>query len=141
MDKSQTHRFWDRVDKSGDCWIWLGSKTPAGYGSVYLGKDERGKEIRVYSHRYSFELSNGYLPEVVMHTCDNPPCVNPAHLAAGNWDTNNKDMIAKGRHGHQKRVECRNGHPYLDGSYYQYGNRRLCKQCIAGRKVGTTKSI
>ena len=141
MDKSQTHRFWDRVNKTDKCWIWQGSKTTLGYGNVYLGGYSEGKHKTMYAHRYSFELAYGYLPEVVMHKCDNPPCVNPDHLEAGNRDTNNKDMIAKGRHGHQKRVECRRGHPYTDGSYYQYGNRRLCKQCISERKVGTTNPI
>ena len=140
MDKSQTHRFWDRVNKTEDCWTWTGSKTVAGYGVVYLGGYAQGKEIKMYAHRYSFELEYGYLPDVVMHICDNPICVRPSHLAPGNWDTNNKDMIAKGRHGHQKRVECRQGHPYVDGSYYQYGNKRHCKRCIADRKL-STKSI
>jgi len=48
-------------------------------------------------HRIIFEQYFGYLPEVVMHTCDNPRCINPKHLVAGSWDANNKDRAAKGR--------------------------------------------
>lgn len=48
-------------------------------------------------HRYLFLLEHGYLPEVVMHTCDNPRCINLRHLKAGTWDLNNKDRAKKGR--------------------------------------------
>jgi hypothetical protein len=57
------------------------------YGSSH------GKKL----HRIVFEQTYGYLPEVVMHTCDNPRCLNPQHLKAGTWDENNKDRAAKGR--------------------------------------------
>jgi hypothetical protein len=48
-------------------------------------------------HRKVFLQEHGYLPPVVMHTCDNPRCINPAHLKAGDWETNNRDRAAKGR--------------------------------------------
>ena len=47
--------------------------------------------------RYVFFLNNGYLPEVVMHTCDNPSCINPQHLIAGTVKENALDMVRKGR--------------------------------------------
>lgn len=57
------------------------------YGSSH------GKKL----HRIVFEKHHGYLPEVVMHTCDNPRCINIEHLQAGTWDDNNKDRARKGR--------------------------------------------
>lgn len=48
-------------------------------------------------HRRVFQKLHGYLPEVVMHSCDNPRCVNPKHLLPGTRGLNNKDRAAKGR--------------------------------------------
>lgn len=48
-------------------------------------------------HRKIFLETHGYLPPVVMHSCDNPRCINPAHLEPGDWDKNNKDRAARGR--------------------------------------------
>jgi hypothetical protein len=92
-------RFWPRVDKTpgqgpnGDCWIWTGGKTSVGYGLIAIG----GKRQSV--HRLSYELSNGPIPEglIVRHKCDNPLCVNPAHLEVGTHKDNTNDMIQRGR--------------------------------------------
>lgn len=48
-------------------------------------------------HRKVFFEIHGFLPEVVMHTCDNPRCINPEHLVAGTIALNNKDRVEKGR--------------------------------------------
>ena len=64
-----------------------------GYGR-YWAPDLGKKEL---AHRNVFRMHHDYLPQVVMHTCDNPRCVNINHLTAGDWATNNKDRAAKGR--------------------------------------------
>ena len=78
-----------RVDPQTGCWIWTGRITGKGYG------DYNGAR----AHRISYEEFNGPIPAgmVVMHTCDNPPCVNPSHLIAGTQLDNMRDMRAKGR--------------------------------------------
>lgn len=74
-----------------DCIEWSKSRDRDGYGNTWRD----GKQYR--AHRLVFLDCNGYLPEVVTHTCDNPPCVNPAHLEAGTWQSNMDDKFRRGR--------------------------------------------
>ena len=90
-------RFWEKVDKSGgpnSCWNWTGAKHSFGYGSVRISR-------RAYkAHRVSYEWLIGPIPEgmCLLHTCDNPMCVNPSHLQVGTKMDNTQDMMKKGRH-------------------------------------------
>ena len=90
-------RFWNHVDKSGDCWIWTAhTKTGKGYGRIGAGGRD-GKYL--LAHRVSYQLHKGEIPEnmVVMHKCDNPRCVNPEHLSIGTPAMNIKEAYDKGR--------------------------------------------
>ena len=94
-------RFWDKVEKSCGCWIWKGKKSDSGYGIVYVSASRRRM-----AHRVALELSSGEaVPDEidVLHSCDNPPCVNPAHLFLGTHTDNMRDMVAKGRSGRGSR--------------------------------------
>lgn len=90
-------RFWAHVDKSGDCWLWVGSvnKRRGGYGYFY---DDDTRLRR--AHRVAWELETGEAlpPEVALcHKCDNPRCVRPSHCFTGTQADNMADMRAKGR--------------------------------------------
>ena len=100
MDLSE--RFWSKVDKRGpdECWEWMGARSTKGYGNFYVGAGRWS-----HAQRVSWELTNGCIPAgdgfhgtCVCHRCDNPPCVNPAHLFLGSIKDNLHDMLAKRRH-------------------------------------------
>jgi hypothetical protein len=89
-------RFWAKVDRTGDCWVWLAGKGRGGYGR--LSRAGLSPQYRL-AHRHSWELAYGPIPDGlhVCHRCDNPPCVNPAHLFLGTDKDNLDDMRSKGR--------------------------------------------
>jgi len=80
------------VTDSG-CWEWARSRKSTGYGVTY----RNGRQI--LAHRLAYETAVGPIPDgmFVCHHCDNPPCINPAHLFLGNHRDNVRDCIAKGR--------------------------------------------
>jgi len=103
-----SERFWSKVDvgEKNECWIWQGKKSD-GYGRFYL----QGR--RVYAHRYAWELANEMkIPDglLVLHSCDEPSCVNPAHLHLGTQAQNMREMKEKGRSTYGER----NGMAVLD---------------------------
>lgn len=86
-------RFWQKVRKTDNCWLWEGATLPNGYGQF---NDE---DKLSYAHRVSYRLTYGLIPEgkLVCHRCDVRNCVNPAHLFLGSHSDNMQDAVAKGR--------------------------------------------
>ena len=88
-------RFWAKVNRGApdECWPWTAALYPKGYGQFNV--DGRA----VLASRFSWELHHGPILGGLwmLHRCDNPPCVNPAHLFLGTSADNIQDMVAKGR--------------------------------------------
>jgi len=139
--KDVIKRFWKKVDKNGPvpkqcpglgpCWLWAGSKKTSGYGHIIY----EGREIR--AHRMAVIIEDGSIPEgmLVMHRCDNPPCVRRTHLIVGNTTDNNRDCVAKGRHHCSKKTHCPEGHPYDEGNTYFGKTGRHCRKCKQIRRA------
>lgn len=92
-------RFERHFKKAKGCWEWKGAKIIKGlpYGLFRLTSSEPMK----LAHRVSYSLYVGPLTDdlEVLHTCDNPKCVNPTHLELGTTTANIHDCLKKGRSG------------------------------------------
>lgn len=132
--------FWSQIDRSGGdaaCWPWLGIRHEKGYGIFFVG----GQIYR--AHRASYRLFVGAFDELlaICHSCDNPPCVNPAHLWAGSILANNQDRAAKGRARgpltpRPIKTVCSQGHPKVgDNLYVGPNGDRLCRTCRATNDI------
>jgi hypothetical protein len=100
-------RFWSKVRKTETCWLWQRQLNNKGYGRFLFYSRSTGRTSRgMYAHRVSWILINGPIPEDVnvLHRCDTPACVNPAHLFLGTQADNMADCSDKGRF-------CRDGCP------------------------------
>lgn len=80
------------TEPNGECLEWTRCLNTDGYPRRGCGNNHN---IKV--HREVFELCNDFLPEVVRHSCDNPKCINPKHLLAGNPMLNMVDRQKRGR--------------------------------------------
>ena len=88
-------RFWKKVEicEPEHCWFWRASRLKGGYGIIGISGKNR------LAHRVSYELHHGPIPEgmLVLHSCDNPSCVNPAHLHLGTQADNMREKAERGR--------------------------------------------
>ena len=104
-------RFWEKVTRGdeSECWEWTGFRKPEGYGVFLLKKGRYAT-----ASRFAWELTHGPIPDglCICHTCDNPPCCNPAHLWLGTRADNNRDKTEKGRNvsANAARTHCKRGH-------------------------------
>lgn len=125
--------FWAHVYKSDGCWLWTGAVNRRGYGTW----SESG--FKGLAHRVSLMMveTPADLSLFACHKCDNPPCVNPAHLYWGTVRDNNRDYVT--RQGvHNKgtyHTHCRKGHAMSGDNLRIAGKaqRRFCRTCDNAR--------
>lgn len=117
------------------CWEYRGAKNHNGYGVVNV----RGKGTR-RAHRVMYEYIAGPFPEdrpLARHRCDNPPCVNPAHIVPGTHEDNMADMVERGR-SVRSHTHCPANHVYTDENVSWRARAgkmiRECRECIRARQ-------
>lgn len=117
--------FWDRVDQSGECWLWTGPDNGRGYGRAWIEGE------LVYTHRAAWIDANGPIPDglVLDHLCRTTLCVRPAHLEPVTQRIN----TIRGR---GSVTECIHGHTFDEANtYWVKGQTRMCRRCRADREA------
>jgi HNH endonuclease len=117
-------RFWSKVDRYTECWLWTGTKTPEGYGQFWDG------ERAVMAHRYAYELLVGSIPESMEldHLCRVRDCVWPGHLEPVTSRENvHRSLSPMGIN--SRLTRCRRGHEFTG----IWRGRRTCRTCTRGR--------
>jgi len=137
-------RFWEKVDKSGDCWLWTGARRKDGYAVIGEG-GHGGQNLLV--HRVGWESEYGPVPEGLQidhrchnddlacpggFTCPHRACVRPSHLEAVTQQVN----LARGRGVEaaavlrRAKTHCPQDHPYSgDNLYVTPAGKRTCREC------------
>jgi HNH endonuclease len=107
------------------CMEWTGFRSQSGYGQAYNG---RRSEV---AHRVVYKLAFGEIPEgmQILHSCDNPPCVNPAHLSIGTPRENSLQAVKRRRHAKVQNTHCPQGHSYEEHGRLERNGWRACKLC------------
>jgi hypothetical protein len=131
MRRTEEERFWAKVERLGPevCWNWKASTSNYGYGAFWFRSRLKGAHVASWIMANGKEVPKGM---EVLHSCDNPPCVNPAHLSLGTRTENMRQASARGRVRNQNtdKMVCPLGHP-LDGVNNIGG--RFCYTCQNAR--------
>jgi hypothetical protein len=150
---TEEERFWSKVDKSGDCWLWLGSLNEEGYGKFHSGRS------CVRAHRYAYKLLVGPIPpglnlDHLCHTrdescrlgneCPHRRCVNPAHLEPVTQRENvHRSPLARSVEAAaasiRNRTHCPRNHPYDEANTgWRKSGHRYCRACNRERVAHIT---
>lgn len=126
--------FTRTVKNANGCWVWQGCKIHTGYGRV------QRRPNAWLAHRLAWTLTHGDIPPetFVLHHCDNPPCINPAHLYLGTQHDNMRDMIARERYNNKGE---RNGRAKLTANLVRYIRTSSKTGAELGRELGVSRVI
>jgi hypothetical protein len=136
LSKSDIDRFQSKFIVTPGCWIWTAGKHNFGYGQISFGVG-----VNISASRFSYRFYIGPIPDgmFICHKCDNPSCVNPAHLFSGMPKENTEDMWSKGR-----GVKCfgeKQGNSKLTEDKVREIRAWTGKQRIIAEKFGVTQSL
>lgn len=131
-------RFWLKVDKTGECWLWTRGLDGKGYGAAYITTLNGRRQVR--AHRLAYELAVGPIPDgmVIDHAvCSNRRCVNPAHMEVvtrgENTARSNKRRDYADRKPRAPKTHCKRGHAFTPSNTYMWHGTRICRACRRSR--------
>lgn len=112
------------------CRLWRGSLNRSGYGYLTIRGD------RWMAHRLTWAAVMGEIPkgQFVCHRCDNPTCIELAHLFLGDHTENQRDMVRKGRHAKGSKTHCKRGHELSGDNVRHINGHRHCVLCNRRRQ-------
>lgn len=128
---SESDRFWEKVDKTGECWEWTAYRLKCGYGRFGVGGSAKNGGRIVMAHRWAYENLVGPIPNGLQldHLCRNRGCVNPEHLEPVTVRENlRRGEGWSGRNA--RKTHCPKGHEYDEANTHRDSlGRRKCRRC------------
>lgn len=109
FDQITIERFWSKVDECGpdECWPWIGARHYSGYGRFRAPPSRKSLIASRVALMITVGMPTG-IAQQCCHSCDNPPCCNPAHLR---WGTNKENAA-------DRTTRKRNRDPKGEDHYY-----------------------
>ena len=135
--QTTTERFWSKVDRSGDCWLWTACISIYGYGDFW---QKRGTKK---AHRVAYEFRHGPVPAGLQidHLCRNRACVNPDHMEVVTNRVNGLRGISQAAF-NAKKTHCMRGHEFNDiNTYRDREGNRGCRPCRTARNAARTRRV
>ena len=124
-DTRLRERFWAKVNKNGDCWLWTAQLTDEGYGRFAMPSGTPGRYIPTNAHRVAYELEVGPIPAGlhIDHLCRTRNCVRPDHLEPV---TPRQNVL---RSEPPNRTHCPQRHEYTPENTRRVNGKRHCRKC------------
>lgn len=122
-------RFWSKVDKSGECWIWTAYVSRDGYGR-FRGA---GRASTLQAHRVAYEYLVGPIPGglTIDHLCRVKDCVNPGHMEVVTRAENARRGALDSRPNRPRKTHCIHGHEFTpENAYRRPDGHRNCRACL-----------
>ena len=131
---SNDERFWAKVKKTEECWLWIAYRNWKGYGTFGVRPTTGGRQYEiVQAHRYAYLTLVGPITEGITldHLCRVRHCVNPSHLEV----VTNRENILRGigpTARNARKTHCVKGHAFTEQNTYQRKNEsgKRCRICI-----------